>query len=634
MRAHGGERGSGRRAASVFAMLAESLVERAQLVEAARIVEWGTAGDDDDVVDTRTEHVRRGQRVLPAHRPADRREPIDAESSSSSAHVVGPVEQWTVRADRSERPTPGRSGATMRTPEARAASSADAMSSRHTNPPWQLQRRPAVGIAVGRSTRACARPAAQAWSTGAVVTVATLQVQSGIQLPWKPKGTRARACGREPRAHLPCRPRRRSRARIRSVSRSVTKFSSQPSSSPSRSGSGANTGFAGHVRARRSRAPTMAPVCRSWRATSVNANRLAPLRRARHVAVAATGGVPVVETREVAGLLVARLVGDAVAIEVDRPPVQRAGVGLGQRVVAEGHRHAVGPATVRPRSEDRRRNGPSIRRGSGRRRRDRARTTPASVTDKSRGSTPMRAGSSASHRIGTPPAEQRLEIEHGRQVEEDHVIVGHDEVVHHHRPRQLDVDRSDQRARRVGHVEPEIGRDRAVTEEEQLAGGRVPLRVRGHRPRRAGRRSRTRRSSPRSSSQLRWFAGFHQREIAIGVADDVRVRRVLHEARLGHDLGWWHDELAEAAEHGTAFSLFDAQAGALDEAVAVRRAPVAQLDGVDHPVAVEQVVAAQRWERRVRAVAHVDALQGVGDPSFDLEVIDHELVADGSRTRR
>jgi hypothetical protein len=67
--------------------------------------------------------------------------------------------------------------------------------------------------------------------------------------------------------------------------------------------------------------------------------------------------------------------------------------------------------------------------------------------------------------------------------------------------------------------------------------------------------------------------------------------------------------LGEAAVDRAAQPLLHRQAARAHEAVAVARAAVFQVDGVDHAVAVQRVGEGQRLEQRVRPVAQVGAAQ-------------------------
>ena len=77
-------------------------------------------------------------------------------------------------------------------------------------------------------------------------------------------------------------------------------------------------------------------------------------------------------------------------------------------------------------------------------------------------------------------ARGQAQIEHHRQIHEDHVVSGHVPVVHH--GRALDVDLFALHERSVlGHsVVDEVGRELAVAEEEQFAGFGADARMRSH----------------------------------------------------------------------------------------------------------------------------------------------------------
>ena len=118
-----------------------------------------------------------------------------------------------------------------------------------------------------------------------------------------------------------------------------------------------------------------------------------------------------------------------------------------------------------------------------------------------------------------------LEREHDRQVIENREMFRDREVVHHHRPR--DVDHLGLHEVPV-RVEPVVGEVRLghelVAEEQQLAGHRTQLRVRGHRRGEPTAEVHTPDGRQRSVDLPR-HVSFLEREQPTGVADDVRIRR-------------------------------------------------------------------------------------------------------------
>src|SRR5439155_26811775 len=113
------------------------------------------------------------------------------------------------------------------------------------------------------------------------------------------------------------------------------------------------------------------------------------------------------------------------------------------------------------------------------------------------------------------------------------------------------------------------------------------------------------------------------REELAGVPDDVRIAGVLEGGRLRQL------ELEEPGiERAASRPLFD-QPAALDVAVPVRGAALTQGDRMDHPVAIEPVVAAVRFIRRVRTVAVIGAVQVARDLPQHLEIVGLALQAPG-----
>ena len=97
---------------------------------------------------------------------------------------------------------------------------------------------------------------------------------------------------------------------------------------------------------------------------------------------------------------------------------------------------------------------------------------------------------------------------------------------------------------------------------------------------------------------------------------DVGVRGVL----LGSPGGLSRGDSMMPCQSGAPALALALEAVGADPAVAVGRLPVGDVDRVDHPVAVEPVVAAVRLVLWVGTVADVDAVQVVGDLAHDLEV--------------
>src|SRR5205823_13126362 len=106
-----------------------------------------------------------------------------------------------------------------------------------------------------------------------------------------------------------------------------------------------------------------------------------------------------------------------------------------------------------------------------------------------------------------------------------------------------------------------------------------------------------------------------------GASDDVLIAVVLEGWRL-RQLGLEETGIGRTASR----PLLD-QPAALDVAVPVRGAALTQGDRIDHPVAIEPVVAAVRFIRRVRTVAVIGAVQGARDLPQHLEIVAPALQA-------
>ena len=175
-----------------------------------------------------------------------------------------------------------------------------------------------------------------------------------------------------------------------------------------------------------------------------------------------------------------------------------------------------------------------------------------------------------------PPLHHRAvaevgDVDHDRGVEEHGVVLGDDEVVHHHRRGDLDLGAVHERSGGVDDVVPDDRFEHRVGEEEHLAGARIEAGMGGHRPGEAAVEVVLADGLERRRD-LGGQPAFPQRQVPAGVADDVGVRRVLHRARVAHQrrVGEAHD-VAEARVHRSAELDLGAQALGPDPAVAVRR---------------------------------------------------------------
>src|SRR5207237_6388999 len=116
---------------------------------------------------------------------------------------------------------------------------------------------------------------------------------------------------------------------------------------------------------------------------------------------------------------------------------------------------------------------------------------------------------------------------------------------------------------------------------------------------------------------------FHEGEEPSRMPDDVRVAGVLEGGNLGGL------ELEEPAVERAARLLLLPEPAAQHVAVPVDGVAVLERDGVDHAVAVEPVIAAERREGGIGTIAEVGAVQLARNLSRDREVPDLAFSAPG-----
>ncbi|NYD49762.1 hypothetical protein BJY14_005745 [Actinomadura luteofluorescens] len=211
--------------------------------------------------------------------------------------------------------------------------------------------------------------------------------------------------------------------------------------------------------------------------------------------------------------------------------------------------------------------------------------------------------------------QRQVDVEHHRQVQPDHVVLGDREIVHHRRARHLDLAALGQRPVRREPVVGEEGLERPVPEEQQVAGDRVLLRMRGHG---AGEAPAEVAGADRLQlgRHLVGESGLHQRPDPARVRDDVGVG--LHRAAVEGEVVADERRLVEVG------------VGPHPPVAVPLGAAVPQPDAVDHSVAGEPVPA-RLAGLGVRSVAQVAAGQFGGQHAGDLEVAGVGLVGDGGQ---
>ena len=204
------------------------------------------------------------------------------------------------------------------------------------------------------------------------------------------------------------------------------------------------------------------------------------------------------------------------------------------------------------------------------------------------------------------PADRRagaldvLETQRRREHHEDHVARRHHEVVHHARPRHVDLGAAQQPPLRIGDVVAQEGRHEAVAEEAHLAGLGIELRMRRHRADELAPKS----CGPSVSSVTGSSAcgGPPSQSASSRPACQTMFVLAAFGARP-RDARIARRQVSEAAEERLAGRALERETRRAHPAIAVRRAAIAQAEGVDHAVAIEPVIAAARRELRIRAIA-------------------------------
>ena len=205
---------------------------------------------------------------------------------------------------------------------------------------------------------------------------------------------------------------------------------------------------------------------------------------------------------------------------------------------------------------------------------------------------------------------------------------GGDEVVHHHRGGQVDVDAVHELAPGIDHVVAEIRLEEGVAEHQHLTGDGVEPGMGGHRTLQP-----TAEVVLTDGLQLGGHLGgepaFPEGQPAVGVRDHVGVGRVLHRSGVTGDLPRWEvHHVTQPGVHGAAAFQLQRESTGADPAVAVGDPTVVEGDPVQHPVTVEHVIGPDRLEHRVGSIANEVPAQAFGDLAGHPALGDVQLVAD------
>ncbi|MNL03576.1 hypothetical protein D3C87_1241170 [compost metagenome] len=216
---------------------------------------------------------------------------------------------------------------------------------------------------------------------------------------------------------------------------------------------------------------------------------------------------------------------------------------------------------------------------------------------------------------------QQVLLPEQRQVVEDRIVCRERHVVRQARPGQRHRRQMLQLIVRSDDAVMHVGRGLGIVEEQQLAGLFIDLGVGRDSLRRTPGVGPQRRQ--RIGVQAIGFAALIEgREDGARVNDDVGRGGILQPAmRAPARLFRQRRMLGQTGPQGAPRRLFGDEALGADKAVAIGGLAVREADSVDHAVAVERVIAAERLLDRVFGVAHIDAV----DVGRNLADHDHVL---------
>ncbi len=175
-----------------------------------------------------------------------------------------------------------------------------------------------------------------------------------------------------------------------------------------------------------------------------------------------------------------------------------------------------------------------------------------------------------------PSGRCHLQVEGDWKVEEDDPGGGDPEIVHHHRPGDIDDLRARHLSPVVDHVEPEErGAEDVVAEEDELTGGRIDLRVGRHR-RGESTVEVVDSGSIEPGGEGEGEPGLGQGQGDAGMANHMGVRRAVDGLRR------------PSGRRGAEFG--GERPGAHPPVPVARGLAIGEADGMDHSVAAQPVV--------------------------------------------
>ena len=214
-------------------------------------------------------------------------------------------------------------------------------------------------------------------------------------------------------------------------------------------------------------------------------------------------------------------------------------------------------------------------------------------------------------------AREQLLIPEHRQIVHDRPIFAEGHVVRQARSRQRNGDVGGDATASVDDAVMHVRRVLRIVEEQQFARPIIDLGMRRDPVERHPRRD-ARLLERFGIEHIALAALIEGRDRLAGMDDDVGARRIFQAAMRAKP---WALRCArpvhQPAPQRSPDILLGLKAACAHEAVAVRRATAREIDLVDHPVAIEGMIFAERLVQLILGIAEIDAVEIGGDRTFD-----------------